>query len=74
MFWIIENEVKNESQVTVQTFSGIKEFVCPKCDLPLLKRPFDASMKTSIKYHTVRYDYHCAVCNQAFDRFSIETN
>jgi len=74
MFWKNENEEMNESQVTVQTLNGIKEHFCPKCHLPLLKRPFDASMKTNGKYEAQRYDYHCAICNQAFDRFNIETN
>ncbi len=74
MYWINENIEKNESQVTVQTLNGINEFVCPKCHLPLLKRPIEASMKTNEKYENQRYDYHCAVCNQAFDRFSIEIN
>lgn len=74
MFWKIENEVENESQVTVQNLNGIKEIVCPKCDLPLLKRPFDATMLMLKKHTNQRYDYHCAVCNQAFDRFNIELN
>jgi hypothetical protein len=74
MFWKKENEEINESHVTVQTLNGIKEHVCPRCHLPLLKRPFDESMKTNGKYESQRYDYHCAICNQAFDRFSIEAN
>ena len=74
MFWKNENKEMNESQVTVQTLNGVKEYYCPKCHLPLLKRPFDETMKTNGKYETQRYDYHCAVCNQAHDRFAIEKN
>lgn len=69
-----ENEELNEGQVTVQTLKGVHKQLCPRCHLPLLKRPFDTSMKTNGKYESQRYDYHCAICNQAFDRFNIEVN
>ena len=74
MFWKKENEEMNESQIAVKTFNGVKEYLCPNCNLPLLKRPFDATMKINGKYETQRYDYHCAICNQAYDRFNIEAN
>ena len=74
MFWNKENEETNESEVIVKTLNGVKESFCPKCGLPLLKRPFDATMKANGNYETQRYDYHCAVCNQAYDRFAIEVN
>ena len=74
MYWKKVNEETNESEVIVKTLNGVKESFCPKCGLPLLKRPFDAAMKANGNYKTQRYDYHCAVCNQAYDRFTIDVN
>ena len=74
MFWKNENNELHESQVTVQTINGVKEHCCPKCHLPLLKRPFDKTMKTNGKYEKQAYDYHCAICNKAYDRFAVEIN
>ncbi len=74
MFWNKENEETRSNQATVKTVEITNDYLCPNCGLPLLRRPFDSSMKMSAQYELQKYDYHCAVCNQAFDRFKIEVN
>jgi DNA-directed RNA polymerase subunit RPC12/RpoP len=74
MYWKKESNDLSEHKVIVKTSVVEKDYLCPNCGLPLLKRPFDTAMKMNPQYELIGYDYHCAICNQSFDRLKIEVN